>query len=304
MLACWRAWGGTTVYTRELSLGGQLGRSAGEWLAALVRTYADVIFFYTRPYYYKINTLGMDFLYALSFAACGILVLLRLIKGKYRSVGGVLLMVLLVALLPLAMNTFNMIDWSVYGVHILMRHSYALPMVFFLYLLENAQVDVVLKKLKATVMCSWVLLLASVLLIFNYWVLANSAYMNMALNYDRSLLLANRILYTMESTEGYSNQLPVYFHGYFEDNYPSNLVGMDWMQGLGAPAMFLAYGHQAYLPGFMFYELGVTINSTLPPGMEDQLQKDPRVLDMPLFPQPGYVQIIDGILVVKLGNMP
>lgn len=304
--------GGIPLYTRGVA-DGPLFSGFGEFINSVYWAVRKAVVYYVKPgessYYPVLSTVAF---WLIGAAGVG-LTIYTVAKNKiYKSKLNLALLAVLAIVLPLAINMLYVTINTILQVHVLMQFSFALPLIYVISLMdtllpkrETAGEEIKEpqakegKKKKMLAVTSWVVVLAFVVVLFNNWILANSAYMGMKKAYDESLLLANRVVYTMESTEGYSNQLPVCLIGNLGGaNYPFTRTGFDNLYNMVGAGYPLSYSIIAFLPWFLNEQMGIVANDQ---GVEfaANMATDPRVQAMPIFPTPGYVSIIDGILVVK-----
>lgn len=129
-------------------------------------------------------------------------------------------------------------------------------------------------------------------------VFSNGAYTTQKLLYDRTLSITTRILDDVDETPGYVlKETPVVVIGIF--HYDENLDIMttycDWLSGFHK-ASTTYVGTFDSLTRLLGYKLNIVSDSTV----LYQYQNSDVVQQMPSYPVPGYCQMVDGSLVIKL----
>lgn len=131
---------------------------------------------------------------------------------------------------------------------------------------------------------------------------ANALYLKKDLEQDAYLALMNRIVYRMETVEGYeAGETPVVFVGSHQMLNKAIPGFEEYRRITGMSSAMVAntaedYRLRSYFQTFMNYPANI-------PGSDvfRQMEADPRVADMPTYPDHGSVTMIDDVLVVKLG---
>lgn len=218
-----------------------------------------------------------------------------------------LLSVCLVALLPLGMNVSHILTVGVS--HDLM--VYAVWLFYLLALLLAQRLTKWVKEYlaahgKAETCASWpekiCMVLIAVLLYSNVQV-ANAVYLKKDQEYDATLSYMTRVMYRLEDYEGYDLwSTPVVFAGSthrmlgaipgFEKYY--GMTGQWSTDTLDSikKERYEAYFRYVLVNQIVFAEEEVW----------DAMQEDPRVAEMPSYPEDGCIAMIDDVLVFKLGD--
>ena len=237
----------------------------------------------------------------LCILTAGVIILAKIFR-KEIGIKEKLLTLLLIALLPMGMNISKILANGMS--HDLMHFAVWLVYLFVLLVLYNANTlipkeNTIISRIGkyGKQLCT---LLMCIMLLGNI-VLANQVYVKKDLEQDATLAYFTRVIDRMDTTEGYNRtETPVVFIGqpdYLSDNMegfeaPGALIGANYHYVLGA-------AQPDYYDSYFAYKLHYKI--LVADNFEDFLEKQ-AVLDMPVFPQQGSVQIIDGTLVVKLGH--
>lgn len=210
------------------------------------------------------------------------------------------LLILLTVLLPLVMNLIYVLTRG--ASHDLM--VYSIWLVYLLALLLSEQ----LAKQYGGKLSQWQKTLCALLaglLLYGNVQFANGMYLKKDLEYDAYLSLMTRVTYRMEDTEGYiPGQTPVVFVGLPTNLNPVvpgfleywNVTGMTSSDTIYAPE---ARRFQAY------YDYVLNVPITLADGaLWLETLRRPDVAAMPQYPAQGSVILVDGLLIVKLGDVP
>ncbi len=233
-------------------------------------------------------------------AIAGIIILLRLFQKEIHVKEKILTLVL-IALLPIGMN-------AVYTLTGGMSHDlmyFAIWLVYLFVLLVAWWTVNHFDTMKPFVKVGQRVVL-TVLVFIILWgnvQTANAAYLKKDLEQDANLSLFTRIIYQMENCDGYvTGETPVVFVGKPDsllDEIPGferiyEIVGCDTGYVLGAS---LRGYYQAYFDYILLNPAIMADSETW-----SQMQTKDEVIAMPCYPEEGSVEIIDGIIVVKLGD--
>lgn len=212
-----------------------------------------------------------------------------------------LLCLVLVCLLPLGMNLMYVPVGGI--VHDLMVYAvwmyYLLALLMADYLI-NRLPDAVFKFKKGLSFGSMLLVFA---LLYSNVQVANVIYLKKDLEQDSFLSMMTQIVYRMEQTEEYKpGETPVVFVGSPEQRI-QEVNGFEKYQTMtGADESNVAdlqinYRVQRYFHYILANPAIMASNE-----LWDALQSDSRVHAMPSYPEDGCTQIVDGVLVVKVGD--
>ena len=120
--------------------------------------------------------------------------------------------------------------------------------------------------------------------------------------YEKTYAYCLRMLDRMEETEGYYHGIPVVMIGVVGDHYlPSTDLTVGVTDSLiGVNGDYLFYTAENY-QAFIEYYFGVHIE--LVP-MEDMVEiiRDPRYIELQVFPKPDSMKVVDGILYIRTEN--
>lgn len=214
--------------------------------------------------------------------------LLRALLSRALNMGQKALMLLLVLLLPLAFNLCYVLTSG--GVHhTLMKYAFALMYLLCLLLMEEPSLRIPA--------ASWISAALSVMLLFSFVQTANNAYFKKT-TIDRATY--SRMTMVMHDMLGYGyipGETPLVVEGAIElGPYPgyeevSEFIGMMFDNALG-------HSHKAKRYYFS-YVLGDNANFLNDEEWLDILEDD-QFEGMPVYPDPGYVDYIGDVMVVRL----
>lgn len=139
------------------------------------------------------------------------------------------------------------------------------------------------------------------LLILTFWqniIFANQLYVKLQLSYDNTLSAMTRVLYEVEHIDGYVvGETPVLFVGILSQSMVADQpIYFDHMNSLIIQDNHFSIryyqGHWAYVTNILSYPMNFS---------EDYgLAYSSYVSDMPGFPQEGYCQMVDDVIVIKM----
>lgn len=211
-----------------------------------------------------------------------------------------LLCIGLVCLLPLGMNLMYVLTTGV--VHDLM--VYAVWLVYLLVLLLTNWLTERWKGNKKLIQLKSVCMALILVLLYSNVQTANAMYLKKDMEQDAFLSFMTRVLYRIENYEGYEPGItPVVFVGNSDqlcETIPGferycRVTGLSESVVTGLTEDFRARSYFAY----------VLNNPALIPGGDVwyDMQTDSRAAEMPNYPADGCIAMIDGVLVVKLGDV-
>lgn len=202
------------------------------------------------------------------------------------------LIVLLGILMPLGMNISYILSGEM--IHDIMRYAFWMIYLFALILIVWCVNESTLGiKIKQIVELSVVLCIAIV--IAGNIQTSNTIYVKKDLEYQSTLSYMTRVADRMEENSEYiPGETPVYFVG--QNAIGKTRAGFEKytdITGVGASSPITFYDtYDKYFE----YVLGLEITLS-----EDKsLESDERVVEMPVFPKQGSVQMVDGTMVVKM----
>lgn len=216
-------------------------------------------------------------------------------KNKlYKKTMACLFVLGCLAILPLGLNSVFVV---VSGGYIYSLNSMSLILIvpFLMAVLENCQ-------MKWSALISWGGIIASIAVIFTYYMADVYSYTYLKMAYNQTLAVCNRIVDRMENTEGYYQGMPVAIAGILSDEtYPRDGAYEEYTLGdvIVGPTFHSHYGGQvASWKKYMLVYLGEDLN------MCDLMQYAATVdseefKKMKIYPEKDSVQIINGVMTVK-----
>ncbi len=268
------------------SLEGAAGFLSFDWGALLLQSYQALAEYLYNPF--ALNE-------ALILIANAVLVCITLamlcavVKANQLSKMNVLLFFLILLLLPQGFAVVSFLSNGVLTDTMMFQYGflYLLPLLLLVHCKRRCEAVQVL----ALVMIGVVS--------FQNYVFANTAYVQKELAYERTLSAVTRVLTEMESLDGYvQGELPVAFVGIFSSDY--EIPKLDEIDGAGMSydyATDRAASLRSYLKYVMAYDLIYLSDEEIADIAQTQV-----VQEMPSFPDDGYCQVIDGVIVVKLSD--
>ncbi len=205
--------------------------------------------------------------------------------------------VVILALAPLCTSVILIISPNV-TYHLLMRHQWVLYLVLAAAFVEKYWT----REGKALWSAQWLLLFALSTLVLCYTVTDQIAYSNLEKKYEKTYALCVRLADRMEQTPGYEKGMPVAMIGVVGDEqYPeTDVTGHVTSNMIGTGGDYLLYTRTNYQAFFKHY-LGVTMELVSDEEML-KIYDSPTYRAMGSFPAADSVQVVDGVLYVKLEN--
>lgn len=203
------------------------------------------------------------------------------------------------AMLPLLFDTIYLLNSD--GVHQLMIYAIACPYWLALVLMNSLSEW---PRPRAAIRTSVAGVMVAVLLAvcFSYTVYANQLYYLLNLNFEATSQYASRVLYRLESREDYTADTPVLFVGSVgKSSYGIIPFYQQSFERLAQVSPFFVLQSDSHTRGFFRSYLGVDFPMADAETNAAILSGD-EVKAMPEYPAQGCMQMIDGVLVVKLGQ--
>lgn len=241
------------------------------------------------------------YFYMIFFAATlllGIVVILS--RRLYREIGRLILLLILAAALPLGLNLIQLIvpDSQIY---ILTAMQMMLCIPCALAICENAGSSVLKNTLQ------WIVVVILVPILGTYYFSDILSYKTLKETNDQAIYGAERVLTRIEETEGYEPGMPVAFTGWFFDNgfmrdqtYWEYSVGSIVVNNQTHPN----YGAATVAIQKIYREnFGIEMNMADSDTYVSIIHSD-EFEEMEAYPAESSIQVIDGVLVVKMLEEP
>ncbi len=228
----------------------------------------------------------------------------------YRHPGRLLLVLVILLLLPLAMNSIQVFNNGVQS-HSLMTFAFIAPWLLVLqygeWLVDQIQAPKgpagIMKKV-LPIACAAVMGVNS----FYCYVLANADYLSRKMNYDASISLATRIVDRIETTEGYEPSTPVIIVGapIYSSYYLRPRAGFELMDGIiGSYNTGQAMVYNVDICTSVAFFISTVLSSNMVFVESSQMTayaNMEEVVSLPSFPAKDCYTWIDDVLVVKLSD--
>ena len=245
-------------------------------------------------------------LIVLSFVTAAIIICLKIFSKKIGILEKVLLLAL-VAVMPIGMGISGILSGNL-G-HDLMRFSDWLIFLFVLLLVYSVS-DVNSENREKNKKGIWLFLskaiciVTVVVILMGNVVSANEIYLKKELEQDSNLVFFTRVVDRMDCLEGYDRKTNrVVFVGR-PDYYDENTAGFNnGYEIVGATGNYvLGAAGVGWYQRYFEYKLHYPITMVEATEVEEYSKKD-FVKEMPTFPDEGCMQMVDDVLVVKLGEI-
>lgn len=227
--------------------------------------------------------------------ALGALSFVHLLRTRKVAPASALLALLACALMPFAANAVYFISKGF--VHEAMIYAFFLALVFPIFLIEQAACDSCALPLRA------LRALAAAAVLFIYvcnFVTAHQLYLRRDLEFQSTLSVMTRVIDRIEKFEGYEPGFtPVAILGNLSDSYMSmERPGFDHLSAYGTNNYAVTYveTNTWYLWQTLGYPANLVDTNT---HLELARREDVRAI--PAFPAKNCCQMIDGVLVVRIG---
>lgn len=275
-----------------------MGSLSGLDLVGTVKAiFVDFITFTVKGHVLVNNIFSILGFAVLAVAFAIVFVRLVISKKWYKSVWFYLILAVLAVMVPVGSNVILIISPGV-NYHLLMRYQWVLFAVLLIAFVNRYGKELG----SAENYSKWLMLLCSLVLVFNYLVVDQIAYSNLDKKYEKTYSYCLRLLDRMEQTEGYYPGIPVAMIGVVgEDNFPvTDITGEVTGSIIGTTGDYLLYTSNNYA-GFMKHYMGVELN---PVSHEEMLEiyysDEYRALQS--FPGAESMKVVNGILYVKTEN--
>lgn len=228
----------------------------------------------------------------LGLTACGIVP--ALVRGK-KGLRTVLMLALLV-LLPLGIGCMYLL-FSEDSIHTLVLYSYIALYVLFAGVAEY-DIGCISRSKLIRLGTEAVVVLMAAILAGNIYI-ANKAYLSMHMAYENTYFYTTAILTRLQDTPGYSTDSTVAIIGQYQEPYYHTVFFSDLNELIGVRKL----APDAYsIGGFYEYYNGIPLKLATDAEKEAIAATD-AFRNMACYPNDGYLQTIDGIIVIKLSDL-
>lgn len=276
-----------------------------------VESYKKVVYFFWKDAYGRGYPRDV-------WAYRGVIVLLALIFGIkikrnriYQNPLRLGLLSILVFLMPVAIHAIGILGQDA-NTHWIMIYSFVLIFLFLAKLAESLpekrksgvewmECSVVPTKDILAVTTQWLTIGTLVIVLINWFVITNTGYARLKASFEgayaNNLIIVQEVLKLPE----YSPDKPLAVIG-TDQTYTGDVFGntIDRFTGFGRGRDFLIDDKRrtAFIRDFIGIKL-----SPASPEKSVELSRTDEFKEMPCYPSPGYVKVIDGYLVVKLSDV-
>lgn len=289
---------GTSAYygVSELSIGKVL-RSLP---SSLSNAYHSFVRYYLRDDYIYNTAWHRDIFFVIFFLVLAVLLVRLVIQNRiYRAPAKLICGILLVLLLPAMLNVIALIVPDAYFYALTSMQMVLLVPFFFVILERSGSVRAPL--------VGWIGTVALIFVMITYFFADILSYRAMKETYDQALYGADRILSRMEETEGYDRNMPVVFAGWFNDaTYPQDQSFWEYSLGhlvTNRTVHADYYANTESIRRFYLQFHGIYMNMAAPALYENVIHSE-RFAEMGIYPALDSVQVIDGIMVIKMMEEP
>ena len=150
---------------------------------------------------------------------------------------------------------------------------------------------------------TWGSIAAVAFTVFNGYILCNQAYHRMEAMTVTTTSIIERMVARIEQMPEWESDMPVYFadpRPLVNENYQVDVERYDRMENLEGTEIVPWYNERAvarYMNVYLRFPVTLATEE-----QKEKLDEDPAVGQMPSFPDKDSIQVIDGVLVVKVSN--
>ena len=132
--------------------------------------------------------------------------------------------------------------------------------------------------------------------------MTNEAYLRLQNTYTQTLSFYTKLTSRIEMTKGYTSDTPVMIMGYVDETTkPTTLTELLKLGGLtgilGENELINSYSRLRFLSNMLGINY-ISPNESL----QKELLLSNEVLSMPRYPADGSISVVEGVIVVKLGD--
>ena len=291
------------LFVQKTSLSGYQGIGSGNekgLFERIIQTYSDFVIHTLKGNIMMQKGLLLAVMTALIATAVVVLVKALYDAGSLKIVWTYLCTMIAILVLPVCFNAILIISPDV-TYHSLMRYQWVLIPMIALVILDRYSGSVFCC-LKGQAIVSWLGVITAVVIAFEYALICNIGYFNLEKKFEKTYAYCLRLLEQMEETEGYYHGIPVAMIGVVGDQYlPSTDMTIDVTDSLvGVNGDYLFYTAENY-QAFMKYYFGVNVELVPIEDMVDII-RNPRYIELQVFPKPNSMKVVDGILYIRTEN--
>ncbi len=217
-------------------------------------------------------------------------------KKIYTSIKMILCLVL-IALLPVATGSVYLMGATI--ITTLMQYGMVVPTLLALALAQQFCDTIKQKRKKGWNLAYYITCISVLMLSYQYYLITNEAYNRQFFTYEQTYGFMNRVAYEIQSCEGYTMDTPVMLQGNTEKAVVMpEFNKLDTISGIfGESALVNGYTREEFIRRYC--GLPIVRAGDL---MRTEILLTKEYADMPLYPAPGSVKIINGCCVVKFSE--
>lgn len=269
--------------------------------STLIQTYKDFFEFFLGDTIVHNTNFRREIMYGIFFIMFGIASVLAVIsikeENKKVKIAKSILSIVFILVLPICLN---IIDILVVG-----NNMYALTTSQMILIIPFA--FAIFEMISTFAIVKWLAIISCIGVMVTYYIADNTSYAALKLTYNQAYSTTMRIMDRIETTEGYYEGYPILFGGIIGDyNYPrrSSLYTYTVGSVVTNPTFHGSYsGSIGTWVKFIRIFYGIDI-APCPDDVYYRIVTGEQYKQMERFPAKSSVQIIDGIIVVKLTDYP
>ena len=235
-------------------------------------------------YFGFINSKVSMFAHFVALGICAVLMLREL--AQLKEIKKVLLLLLCVAVLPLSMNCLFLIS-SAEIIHSLVLYSFVALYVFAVILLERVDTVKLCNARDVVVLCMLAVVVCNTFF-------ANKVYLKMHIQYENAFAFYTTVLSDIYDSPDYDKEKKLLLIGNYADTPKYEHFDVNDFFG-PSENLINSYTKSYFFVNYIGYA------GPLYDGYEWEIENDPRIVEMPAYPEAGSIKCIDDLLVVKLG---
>lgn len=146
---------------------------------------------------------------------------------------------------------------------------------------------------------SWATVILMTFTIFNFGLIANIAYMNMELRYEKSINVANRLVDRIEQLDEYENieKIAVYGNVSLHSDLTSKIIPSqipEMTGSVGEVVFYKPYSYQELLDQFLGYSLKMATDEET-----EQISQTEQFAEMGIWPAKDSIAVIGDTVIIK-----
>lgn len=273
----------------------EIGSSTASLLETIPLILERMVEFFFRGFASDFPVNLFEVLNVLLFILIGVATLAAIIESRHHQKRGMLILaVSLIVSLPLSAFSLYFINPDIWY-HMLMVLS-----VISFYLLPVLIYDKLTIPDGLTKFTSWSTVILLGVIILNFAIIANIAYLNMNLKFEKSQAVTSRIVDRVEQTEGVNKDTPVALYGTVPiDSEVSDTIGQKIPEVTG-PMQPILLRDSRHFESMMNNFLGASFKVITEEEELLEISQSETYEDMGIWPAASSIQMVDGVLIIKM----